>query len=156
MDRVKAPTQVVVRHMVADDVERVAEIEREAFTSPWEADTFRTLLQRPGAELWVMEEPASGVFAYAVVWCILDQGELANIAVEASHRGKGHGARLLRKVMDVARARGVESLYLEVRVSNTRAADLYRGFGFTQVGVRKRYYDSPTEDALLMVARLGG
>jgi ribosomal-protein-alanine N-acetyltransferase len=140
--------------MVSEDVDRVVEIEADAFTSPWKADTFMTLLERPGAELWVLDHPESGVMGYAVLWCILDQGELANIAVTPEHRGRGHGAYLLSTVLDVARSRDVESIYLEVRVGNKRAIDLYRGFGFGEVGVRHQYYDAPKEDALLMVARL--
>jgi len=140
--------------MSPSDVERVVRIEAEAFTSPWKADTFHTLLERPGAELWVLAEPEAGVVAYAVVWCILDQGELANIAVAGPYRGQGYGSYLLSRVVDVAKERGVESLYLEVRVSNTRPADLYRGFGFKEIGVRRDYYDHPSEDALLMVMRL--
>jgi len=154
MDRVSAPAVPTVRRMRAEDVDRVVEIEATSFTSPWRADTFHTLLDRPGAELWVLEGPDRNVVGYAVLWCILDQGELANIAIASDHRGKGYGALLLGRVMEIARSRGVEALYLEVRVSNTKAAELYRGFGFTRVGVRKQYYDSPTEDAILMVARL--
>ncbi|MGD8322209.1 MAG: ribosomal protein S18-alanine N-acetyltransferase [Gemmatimonadota bacterium] len=140
--------------MRSEDVERVVGIETEAFTSPWKADTFATLLDRPGAELWVLEDPQDGVVGYAVLWCILDQGELANIAITASHRGRGHGTHLLDHVLGIARKRGVQSLYLEVRVSNTRAADLYRRFGFREIGVRRDYYDTPREDALLMMVRL--
>jgi len=150
-----APPTPTARRMRAEDVDRVVQIESEAFTSPWQADTFHTLLDRPGAELWVLESAdGTAVIGYAVLWCILDQGELANIAIASEHRGRGHGALLLDKVLEVARGRGVESLYLEVRISNTKAAELYRSFGFSQVGIRKRYYDSPTEDAILMVARL--
>ena len=141
---------VVVRPMTEEDVERVAAIESEAFTSPWQADTFYTLLQRPGVELHVLDDEGL-VVGYSVVWCILDQGELSNIAVAPSHRGRGLAAQLLRHVMKLSKARGVESMYLEVRVSNTRAADLYRGFGFTEVGRRRNYYDRPREDAILMV-----
>lgn len=153
MDRVSAPASPTARPMRPGDVDRVVAIEEESFTSPWRADTFHTLLDRPGAELWVLEAPGEGVIGYSVLWCILDQGELANIAIAPAYRGKGHGASLLGKVLEIARSRGVESLYLEVRISNTKAAELYRSFGFTQVGIRKRYYDSPTEDAILMVAR---
>lgn len=154
MDRVTAPARVQVRRMAVDDVDRVVSIEAEAFTSPWKAETFQTLLERTGAELWVLDEQEAGVVAYAVLWCILDQGELANIAVAATHRGRGYGSYLLSHVLDVADDRGVESLYLEVRLSNTGAADLYRRFGFHEVGRRRDYYDSPREDALLMVRRL--
>lgn len=142
--------------MTAADVHRVAEIEAASFSSPWKAETFESLLDRPGAELWVLDEPDAGVVGYAVLWCILDQGELANIAVVEGHRGQGHGRYLLGRVLDIARERGVESLYLEVRVSNAAALDLYRSFGFQDVGVRKKYYDHPVEDALLLVRRLGG
>lgn len=154
MDGLSAPPWVTARRMTPADVERVARIEADAFTSPWKADTFQTLLERPGAELWVLEDPEAGVVAYAVVWCILDQGELANIAVAEPFRRRGYGAWLLSRVVEVARERGVESLYLEVRASNGRAADLYRVFGFKEIGVRRDYYDHPREDALLMVLRL--
>lgn len=152
--RAAAPGRVVARRMGPEDVGRVAEIEAVSFTAPWKADTFESLLGRPGAELWVLDDPSDGVVAYAVLWCILDQGELANIAVVSGHRGRGHGRYLLGKVLEVARERGVESLYLEVRVSNASAIELYRSFGFTQVGTRKAYYDKPREDALLMVRKL--
>jgi len=152
--RAFAPERLVAaRKMELRDVEHVARLELESFTAPWSADTFTHLLDRPGCELWVLDDPEAGVVGYAVLWCILDQGELANIAVAASHRGQGHGAYLLQRVMEVARDRGVERLYLEVRVSNTSAADLYRSFGFTEVGRRKNYYDRPVEDAVMMVVK---
>jgi ribosomal-protein-alanine N-acetyltransferase len=154
MGEVTAPIRPEARKMSARDVERVVQIEREAFTSPWKAETFLKLLERPGAELWVLEHPEDGVVGYAVLWCILDQGELANIAVTSEHRGRGLGAFLLGRVMEVARDRGVASLYLEVRVGNADAIRLYRSFSFEELGVRRAYYEAPREDALVMVVRL--
>ena len=154
MDGVRAVDAVRARPMAVTDVERVAEMELASFTSPWKAETFETLLDRPGAEMWVLDHETDGVIGYFVLWCILDQGELANIAVAESHRGRGYGAHLLQRVVDVARDRGVEALYLEVRVSNAAAIDLYRGFGFTQVGTRKKYYDRPVEDGMVMMLRV--
>jgi len=140
--------------MRATDVEAVVAIETEAFTSPWSAETFTNLLDRPGLELLVLEDEREGVIGYAVLWCILDQGELANVAVTPRLRGRGLGAHLLARVLEVARARGVEMVFLEVRPSNERAVDLYRRFGFTDIGRRKAYYEHPKEDALIMSARL--
>jgi ribosomal-protein-alanine N-acetyltransferase len=140
--------------MRATDVEAVVAIETEAFTSPWSAETFTNLLDRPGLELLVLEDEREGVIGYAVLWCVLDQGELANVAVTPRLRGRGLGTRLLDRVLEVARARGVEMVFLEVRPSNERAVDLYRRFGFTDVGRRKAYYEHPKEDALIMSARL--
>ena len=150
MERVDAGPDVLIRPMKRDDVESVLSIESRVFTTPWQADTFLNLIGRPGSELWVMEHPVAGILAYAVLWCVLDQAELANIAVRSEYRGQGYASRLLERVLQVARDREVETIYLEVRASNTQALELYDRFGFSQVGVRKNYYDRPKEDALVM------
>jgi [ribosomal protein S18]-alanine N-acetyltransferase len=156
MERVGAPAGLSVRPMRPEDIEAVAEIESGTFSTPWKGDTFLGLVDRPSAELWTLQLEGVGVVGYAVLWCILDQGELANIAVRADMRGRGYGAYLLERMLDVARERGVETIYLEVRVSNEPAAALYGGFGFTDVGVRRGYYDKPKEDARVLMLRLGG
>jgi ribosomal-protein-alanine N-acetyltransferase len=139
--------------MGPDDVEAVAGLEAQAFSMPWRADTFRTLLERPGAEMHVLEVDGE-VVGYAVLWCILDQGELANIAVHPRFRGQGLGGLLLDRILEVACARGVRSLFLEVRLSNDAAAALYQSRGFTEIGRRKDYYDRPREDARVLEKRL--
>lgn len=154
MTPVPAGTELAVRRMRHEDVDRVVSIETEAFTSPWKADTFLSLIDRPGAELHVLEHADDGLIGYAVLWCVLDQGELANIAIAPDFRGRRYGSELMGRILDVARGRGVESMYLEVRSSNRAAANLYRTFGFAEIGVRRDYYDSPKEDALMMMVRL--
>ena len=150
MERVDAGPDVLIRPMERDDVETVLSIESRVFTTPWQADTFLSLIGRPSSELWVMEHSVAGIVAYAVLWCILDQAELANIAVRSEYRGQGFASRLLERVLQIAEGRGIETIYLEVRASNTQALELYERFGFSQVGVRERYYDKPKEDALVM------
>ena len=150
MERIEVGSDAYIRPMEPEDVETVVGIESRAFTSPWQADTFLNLIGRPGSELWVMEHPVAGILAYAVLWCIIDQAELANIAVRSDFRGQGYASRMLERVLQIARDRQVESIYLEVRASNKRAVELYEHFGFSRVGVRKTYYDKPKEDALVM------
>ena len=150
----RAPPDVVVRPMRLADVDSVVEIESETFSSPWRRDTFANLLGRPGVELLVMEGSSDGVIGYAVLWCIVDQAELANVAVGSRWRGRGLGRVLIGRVLEVARARGMDKVFLEVRASNERAADIYRGFGFTEVGVRRDYYRDPREDARVMMIAL--
>jgi ribosomal-protein-alanine N-acetyltransferase len=149
-----APASPVIRAMRADDVGTVAEIEKDAFTSPWRPETFRALVDRPGVLIRVVELPKRGVVAYAVLWLAVDQGELANIAVAEDQRGRGLGRMLLDSVLDLARDCGVRSLFLEVRESNERAARMYAARGFREVGRRRAYYDRPREDARVLVKRL--
>ena len=102
-----------------------------------------------------MTDDDDAVVGYAILWCILDQGELANIAIVPARRGEGLGKALLVQVLDVARARGVQQLFLEVRASNEAAINLYLRQGFEEVGVRKNYYGRPPEDAKVMLAAIG-
>lgn len=144
----------MIRRMTASDVTAVAALEASTFSTPWHPATFRRLLERPGAELWVTEEDGD-VVAYAVLWCILDEGELANIAVLPRQRGRGVGGRLLDHLVEVARARGVRRLFLEVRESNEQARKLYETRGFNEVGRRRDYYEKPREDARVLALDLG-
>lgn len=155
MEALTLPEGIEVRLLRREDIDSVVAIETEAFTTPWQESTFEGLLERDGVELLVMTDAEDGVIGYAVLWVILDQGELANLALTTSRRGAGLGAHLLGHVLTRAQERGVSKLFLEVRASNHRAIDLYRSFGFEDVGIRRDYYDQPQEDARVMLATFG-
>jgi len=143
-----------MRPMALGDVPHVARMEAEAFRTPWKEDTFQSLLERPGVELWVADLEGE-VAAYAILWCTLEEGELANIAVRDDLRGRGIGSDLLDWMLGVAERSGVRTVYLEVRESNEGALRLYGGRGFEEIGVRKQYYDRPREDARVLKLALG-
>jgi len=81
---------------------------------------------------------------------VLDEGEIANLAVSSDARRCGIGGTLLDAALATARTRGAATVYLEVRDSNERARSLYASRGFVQVTRRRRYYRDPTEDALVL------
>jgi len=139
----------IIRRMRLADVPRVMEIEVECFTMPWSEATFRGLLRRTDADLYVAEVSGS-VVGYTAFWSVVDQGELGNVSVTAQWRGRGIGHRLVETILDRAAERGVREVYLEVRVSNTGAQKLYHSYGFDRVGRRRNYYLDPVEDALVM------
>lgn len=140
---------VVIRSMTRADLAAVLEIERSAFPVPWTPATFRSLLRRRDAHLWVAER-AGEVAGYAVVWMVLDQAELGDIAVTERARRRGIGTRLLEAVVAWLAERGVREVFLEVRESNVQAQRLYARHGFAEVGRRRGYYSKPTEDALVL------
>ena len=144
-----------LRPMTSSDVAEVARIETTAFSTPWSERTFRSLLHRSGVELWVAEW-GDQLAAYAILWSVLDEGELANIAVRKDLRGHGIGSGLLSRILEVAEDSGVRSLYLEVRESNEVARDMYARRGFEEIGVRKGYYEGPREDARVLKKSLEG
>jgi len=145
---------VTIRPMAPGDLDDVARLEAESFSMPWSAATFSSLLRRGAAELWVADLEQEGVVGYFILWCIDDQGELANIAVDERFRGRHIGSGLLDQALEVAKLKAVDSVYLEVRVSNEKAYAMYTSRGFAQVGVRKNYYDRPREDARVLLKEL--
>ena len=144
-----ARASVHLRDMISSDIPSVVGIERASYTMPWSEATFRGLLRRRDAEM-VSAESDGAVIGYAAFWCVVDQGELGNVAVSAAWRGFGIGARLVEDIIQRAARRGVREVFLEVRPSNSVARELYERLGFRPVGRRRRYYQAPVEDAIVL------
>jgi len=144
-----------MRLAASADLVRVVEIERASFSDPWSAAAFRSALDEERINFHVAVRDGV-VVGYAVSWCVVDEAELANLAVVPTLRGQRVGAALLDRAMADARAAGCVVMHLEVRESNAAARALYQSRGFGMVGRRKRYYREPVEDALILRARLGG
>jgi ribosomal-protein-alanine acetyltransferase len=89
------------------------------------------------------------LLGFLVAHRIAAEWELENIAVAESARRKGLGKRLLVVLLDRAVQAGSESMFLEVRESNTAARNLYESADFQQIGRRKSYYINPLEDAIV-------
>jgi [ribosomal protein S18]-alanine N-acetyltransferase len=138
-----------VRPATRDDLVRVVETERACFSTPWSRSTFEALLGRNTVCFRVLEVGGE-VMGHAVLWWVGPEAEVANVAVAPLYRGRGGGARLLDALLAEAAIRGVERVFLEVRESNRDARALYDGRGFVPVGRRPRYYQKPTEDAVVM------
>lgn len=142
-----APGQV--RPATRDDLVPVLETERACFSTPWSRTTFEALLGRDTVCFRVLEVDRE-VVGHGVLWWVGPEAEVANVAVAPTHRGRGGGARLLDALLAEAAFRGVERVFLEVRESNAAALSIYHGRGFVPVGRRPRYYQKPTEDAVVM------
>jgi ribosomal-protein-alanine N-acetyltransferase len=141
--------QLIIRPMRSADLPGVMSIERVSYTMPWSEATFQGLLRRSDADMFIAEIDAELV-GYAAFWAVIDQGELGNLAVTPEWRQQSIASSLLARVVERAVERKVRELFLEVRISNASARQLYTKYGFREVGRRKNYYLEPTEDALVM------
>lgn len=93
---------------------------------------------------------ADSIVGFAGMWVLYDEAHVTTIGVSPDHRGRGLGELLLVDLFEKAIQRNAEWVTLEVRVSNDSAQALYRKYGFTRQGVRKRYYSDNGEDAYIM------
>jgi len=85
-----------------------------------------------------------------VAWFVVDEAEIANLAVSDEARRAGIGARLLDFAVAAADHRQCRVVFLEVRESNVAARALYASRGFQVAGRRSKYYRKPVEDALVL------
>ena len=90
------------------------------------------------------------ILGYAGMWLMLDEAHITTIAMRTKWRGKGLGELLLASLIETAFDLGAHRVTLEVRVSNEPAQNLYRKYGFSQEGLRPRYYSDNNEDAYIM------
>ena len=141
----------IIASSTETDLDAVMAIERLSFPAPWVRQAFADELARPWARLEVLRQVATdAVVAFCNYWLVADELHILNVAVHPDERRRGHAARLVRHILDEASRNKSRVVSLEVRVSNQAAADLYRKFGFREVGRRPRYYADNGEDALLM------
>lgn len=142
----------MIRRMRESDLEDAARLEKRYFSVPWTREQLGESLQS-GQYLFLVAEEDGQVAGYAGLLRVMDEGDITNVVVDEAYRGKGLGTRLMAALLEEGRGCGMKEFTLEVRVSNQRAIRLYESLGFVQEGVRKRFYERPVEDALIMWKR---
>lgn len=140
----------VISSLAPEDQTLALAIEQRCHAFPWSAATFAG---NQGERYLNYRIDADGKMAgFAITQIVLDEASLFNIAVDPDFQRRGYARQLLEHLIDELAARGVLTLWLEVRESNLPAIALYEQLGFNQVSRRPRYYPTATgrEDALLM------
>lgn len=122
---------------------------KDSFTQPWSRQGFLDAMRLPENIMLVAQEDGE-ILGYQCTYVSFDEGELTNIAVKKSARGKGVGAHLIRCLQEKAKESGVERIVLEARVTNEAAISLYQKMGFVNLGIRKNLYEHPVEDGVIM------
>lgn len=142
------------RRMEPGDLDRVAAIEIVAYDFPWSRTILADCL-RAGYECCVLAH-ANEIIGYAVLSSGANESHILNVCVAPAERGNGHGRRLVKRLLDLARWQRSERVFLEVRPSNAHAIALYESIGFNEFGRRPNYYPAKRgrEDALVMAMEL--
>lgn len=146
-----------IRRMTHTDLDQVTAIEQQSFSDPWSINSFRKELAQPHCTsplVLVLPPEATGlpeqVAGYLILWCLVDELHIANVAVQSPWRGQGWGRKLIQVAFYLGQRWKTPHVLLEVRRSNTAARQLYEKLGFLQLSVRRGYYRSPVEDALVL------
>jgi len=141
--------EITICPMTVDDLDQILAIERASFPTPWLRQHFLDELYSPHAFPMSAFDGEGRLVGFICPMLLLDEGHIMDVAVDPGCRGMGVGRLLVQQVLDDCRYRGASFVSLEVRVSNITAISLYKGMGFVEAGLRKRYYKDG-EDALMM------
>jgi ribosomal-protein-alanine N-acetyltransferase len=136
-------------------LDEVLAIERGAYGHPWTRGNFSDSL-RSGYQAQLLCA-GQEVLGYFVAMKGVDEVHLLNITVAPRHQGQGWGRVMLDALALWSRAQGAQWLWLEVRVGNHRAQQVYEHYGYRRVGERKSYYPADhgrREDAVVMSYKL--
>jgi ribosomal-protein-alanine N-acetyltransferase len=150
--------RIVLRPMTAADLDDVVQLELAVFGR--EAWTWQMLAgeleQQPASRYYLVADEDGQIAGYAGLLGAGWQGDVLTIAVATGKWGRGIGSALLEALLAEAGRRGCTEVFLEVRTDNSRAQQLYRRHEFTEIGIRRGYYQPSGADALVMRRRLAG
>jgi ribosomal-protein-alanine N-acetyltransferase len=142
--------EYTVRAARAEDAATLLLLEEACFRTPWREGELASHLASPTSLSYLCEDGDGTPVGYLLGLCLPPEGELYRVAVPEALRGRGLGRLLLERFLSDLDGRGADVCFLEVRASNAPAIALYRSVGFLEVGVRKKYYKDPCEDALVL------
>ena len=144
---------MVLRPMRRGDVDAVAAMEEILFgAEAWSPELLATeMTADPASRYYIVADDDGVITGYGGLFAQRGgQADVLTLAVAAHRWGEGIGGALLDGLLTEAARRGCTEVFLEVRVDNDRAQRLYRRRGFTNIGIRRGYYQPSGTDALVM------
>lgn len=133
----------MLRALTKEDLSELVSIEAATQISPWSEEVFKRC-QEVGSIGWVAEQSGQ-VIGFIIVMFQAPDAHILNLCVHPDYQHQGIGQQLLEKALNTAKEQGIGVAYLEVRISNRKAINLYKKMGFSQVGERKDYYTDQTQ-----------
>lgn len=168
MSAVLQPVEARLEPLTIERIDAVCAVEQTAYSHPWTRANFTDsmavgyhcqCLLAPGVAQGVASPVTSlgeTLIGYFVAMKGVDEVHLLNITVAPAFQRQGWSRVMLDALATWSRGQGAQWLWLEVRVSNTRAHSVYLAHGYQRVGVRKAYYPAfeGREDAIVMSLKL--
>jgi|CZKW01.1.fsa_nt_gi ribosomal-protein-alanine N-acetyltransferase len=142
----------LLRPVTIADIAGVLELEHALFgEEAWSRRMLAgELRQQPVSRHYVLADEGGVIAGYAGLLAAGRQADVLTLAVAPDRWGQGIGSALLTALLAEAARRGAAEVFLEVRTDNARAQRLYRQYGFTEICLRKGYYQPSGADALVM------
>ena len=137
-----------IHEMTLEDLELIKDTLYSEYDNFWSYNILKNELLNDKTTYIVAKEN-NQIVGFAGIMTCLDEATLNNIVVKKSCRSRGIGGELLDSIIELCADLNMKTLTLEVDSSNIPAINLYKKFGFKNLGIRKKYYNH-TSDAIIM------
>ena len=145
-------SNIKISEMTNSDLESIKEILETEFDNLWSYNILKQEIESDVSKIYILHL-ADEIVGFAALSIVLDEAEITNIVIKKKYRGQKLSLLLMKILIDTATKSNCKKLHLEVNATNEIAKNLYKKFGFKQVGLRKKYYKD--QDAILMTKNLG-
>jgi len=139
----------LIRLATFADIPALQQLDSLCGLNAWTPDVYKGLILSDSCEVtvWINDRTVIG---FCAVRSVCPDLELLKIGVHPERQGEGIATALLHGALSDAIKAGCHECFLEVRWSNNRAISFYKKEGFEMVGIRRKYYRAPVEDARVM------
>ena len=145
---------MIVREMNIDDLEKIVEIEKELYKTPWNLNQFKYELEENEFSYLFVLENEGVIIGYYGFWVMFEDVDITKVSIRKEFQGMKLSNILLQDCINRVEALKCEKINLEVRVDNIRAINLYKKYEFEEIAIRKDYYGKG-EDALILCREMG-
>ena len=145
---------MIVRSMTVGDLPAIVNIEKELYKIPWNDKQFRYELEENEFSYLFVLEHEGVIVGYYGFWVMFEESDITKVSIRKEFQGMKLSNILMEDCFNRIRALGCDKINLEVRTTNIKAINLYKKYGFEDVGIRKNYYGK-NEDALILCKVLG-
>jgi len=139
---------MIVRALEENDLDEIIKIEEAIYKDKWTKEAYLQDLTNDIAFNYVLEHDGV-IIGYYGFWIMFDNIDITKVSIRKELQGKGLSNILMEDMFTRISNLDVETITLEVRVSNEKAINLYSKYGFKKISVRKKYYEG-NEDAIIM------
>ena len=143
---------MTVKRLTEKDTANIAALEKECFAHPWSEKAVTEHITNPNNGFFGAFDN-DVIIGYGGVCTVVDEAYITNICTSKSHRRCGAANEILSEIERFCKSKNCSFISLEVRKSNTAAIKLYESHAFSAVGLRKKFYSAPDEDAIIYTKR---
>jgi len=142
---------IQIRNATLNDLDEIYSLEEIIYPNHhWSKEDYEKELTNKLAYYKCAVNSDNKITGHLGFWHLFEEAHLVTIEVLPEFRGQKIASALMINLIEECYKLMIKYITLEVREGNIAAVSLYKKFGFTTIGMRKKYYQDNDENALIM------